>query len=321
MYIQTGARGPKVVALGGGHGLYATLSALRHITHNITAVVTVADDGGSSGRIRHELDVLPPGDLRMALSALCDDGEWGQLWRDVLQHRFSTTGPLDGHAMGNLLIVALWEQLHNNVAGLDWVGKLLRIKGRVLPMASVPLEIEADITNDDGSESTIRGQVTVAKARGSVHRVRLVPAEPPVEDDVINAILDADFVILGPGSWYTSIIPHLMVPRLREALTQTTAKRILTINLGNDNETSGMSPADHVTSFHEHAPDLKLDVVITDPSAIESMRELTAAVRACGADLLVRAVRMDDGSSRHDYLRLASAYRDAFEGRTTSSDN
>src|SRR5699024_10102194 len=138
---------PRVVALGGGHGLAATLGALRHVTTEVTAVVTVADDGGSSGRLRQELGVLPPGDLRMALSALCDVSDWGQTWRDVLQHRFTTTGPLNGHAVGNLLIVALWELLGNEVAGLDLIARLLDADGRVLPMASVPLEIEADVSH------------------------------------------------------------------------------------------------------------------------------------------------------------------------------
>src|SRR5690625_2945918 len=135
----------KVVALGGGHGLAASLRALRHVTSDVTAIVTVADDGGSSGRLRQELGVLPPGDLRMALSALCDESDWGHTWSDVLQHRFSSAGPLDGHALGNLLIVSLWELLGDEVAGLDWVGKLLGADGRVLPMAAVPLEIQADV--------------------------------------------------------------------------------------------------------------------------------------------------------------------------------
>ena len=130
-----------VVALGGGHGLAASLRALRRVTDALTAVVTVADDGGSSGRLREELGVLPPGDLRMALAALCGDDEWGRTWSDVVQHRFDSDGDLHGHAVGNLLIVALWELLEDPVTGLDWVARLLGAEGRVLPMAAVPLEI------------------------------------------------------------------------------------------------------------------------------------------------------------------------------------
>src|SRR5690606_20125365 len=173
------APGPKVVALGGGHGLAASLAALRRITDRITAVVTVADDGGSSGRLRSELGVLPPGDLRMALSALCDDSEWGRTWRDLLQYRFTSHGDLDQHAVGNLLIVALWNQLGDTVAGLDWVGRLLGARGRVLPMASVPLDIKADVSADNGALRLVRGQSLVAVEQGEFGDVGLVPTDPP----------------------------------------------------------------------------------------------------------------------------------------------
>ena len=132
----------KVVALGGGHGLAATLSALRQITSEITAIVTIADNGGSSGRLREEFAIFPPGDLRMALAALCADDEWGRTWADIMQHRFESSGPLNGHAMGNLLLASLWSDDEDPVIGLDRVGSLLKTVGRVLPMATVPLDIE-----------------------------------------------------------------------------------------------------------------------------------------------------------------------------------
>ena len=138
-----------VVALGGGHGLYASLSALRRVTRELTAVVTVADDGGSSGRLRREFGVLPPGDLRMALAALCGDDAWGTTWSRVVQHRFTGDRDLGGHAVGNVLIVALWELLGDTVQGLDWVGRLLGAHGRVLPMASVPLDLAAEVEGAD----------------------------------------------------------------------------------------------------------------------------------------------------------------------------
>jgi uncharacterized cofD-like protein len=163
---RMGASGPPIVAaLGGGHGLAATLSALRLLTDEVTAIVTVADNGGSSGRLREEFGVLPPGDLRMALAALCDDTEWGHAWRDVMQHRFQGHGPLAGHALGNLLIVALWEIYEDPVSGLDLVGRLLEARGRVLPMAAVPLDIEAEIVQD-GSLRTVVGQAEVATDSG-----------------------------------------------------------------------------------------------------------------------------------------------------------
>ena len=152
---------PTVVAFGGGHGLAASLTALRRVTDHLTAIVTVADDGGSSGRLRRELDCLPPGDLRMALAALCGDDESGRTWADVLQYRFNSAGPLDDHAIGNLLIVGLWERLGDPVAGLDMVARLLGAKGRVLPMASVPLDIAAEVIGLDPEKpdevSEVRG--------------------------------------------------------------------------------------------------------------------------------------------------------------------
>src|SRR5690625_3185462 len=153
----------KVAALGGGHGLAVSLRALRHITPDITAIVTVADDGGSSGLLRQEFHALPPGDLRMALAALCSTTDWGVTWRDVMQHRFRSAGPLNGHAVGNLLIVALWELLGDSVRGLELIGELLGVQGRVVPMAAVPLEIEADISHPGWvGTQTIRGQSRVA---------------------------------------------------------------------------------------------------------------------------------------------------------------
>src|SRR5690554_4687801 len=153
--------GPRVVAFGGGHGLAASLSALRRASGRLTAVVTVADNGGSSGRLRQEFGILPPGDLRMALAALCGDDEWGRTWAGILQHRFSGDGPLGGHALGNLLLATTWDQLGDTVAGLVLVGQLLRSRGHVLPMAAVPLDIEADV-DLDGSIVKVIGQAEVA---------------------------------------------------------------------------------------------------------------------------------------------------------------
>lgn len=308
--------GPAVVALGGGHGLAASLSALRLMSDRLTAVVTVADDGGSSGRLREEMDVLPPGDLRMALSALCDDSEWGRTWRDLLQHRFSSRGSLDRHAVGNLLIVALWELLGDTVAGLDWVGRLLGAKGRVLPMASVPLMIEADLVDPaSGGVRLVRGQSRVAVAPGRVREVRLVPDDPPACPEAVAAVDAADWVVLGPGSWFTSVMPHLLVPELSAALHRTRARRCLTLNLSSESgETPGMTAHDHLEALRRHAPDLRIDVVVADPTVIEDVGALQDRCSAMGAELLLRQVRVGDGTPRHDALRLAAAYRDAFEG-------
>ena len=156
----------KVVALGGGHGLAATLTALRSFTSHITAVVTVADNGGSSGRLREEFPILPPGDLRMALAALCSDDEWGRSWADIMQYRFTSDGELNGHAVGNLLLAARWERDEDTVAGLDRVGALLKVIGRVLPMASAPLDIEATFENSIGTK-IVRGQAELPPQKGN----------------------------------------------------------------------------------------------------------------------------------------------------------
>ncbi len=209
---------PKVVALGGGHGLFASLSALRRVTRQLTAIVTVADDGGSSGVLRRDFGVLPPGDLRMALAALCGDDAWGTTWSKVVQHRFEGRGGLGGHAVGNVLIVALWELLGDTVQGLDWVGRLLGAHGRVLPMASVPLDLVAEVEGADparpGEITLVRGQVACASTTGRVRSVSLIPADPPACPQGIAAVATADWIVLGPGSWFTSILPHLLVPEL-----------------------------------------------------------------------------------------------------------
>ncbi|HEU5034808.1 MAG TPA: uridine diphosphate-N-acetylglucosamine-binding protein YvcK [Mycobacteriales bacterium] len=308
-------RPPRVVAFGGGHGLAASLQALRHVTPALTAVVTVADDGGSSGRLRHELGALPPGDLRMALAALADQGEWGRRWAQLAQHRFGGDGPLSGHAVGNLVITALTEQLGDPVAALDLVGRLLGTAGRVLPLATEPLEIVADVVGldlaDPGACVEVRGQVAVATTAGRVVAVRVEPPEPPACPEAVQAVLDADWVVLGPGSWFTSVIPHLLVPEMAKAIAATEAKVAVALNLSpQPGETDGFSPEAHLEVLAAHAPELELAVVIADESAVaggdEALREAAAGF---GAELVVAPVARPDGTPRHDPDRLAEVYR------------
>ncbi len=309
-----------MVAMGGGHGLAASLQSLRHLTELITAVVTVADDGGSSGRLRAEFDILPPGDLRMALAALCEDTAWGHQWSAVLQHRLGGSGELSGHALGNLLIMGLWELLPDPVRGLDLVGRLLNTRGRVLPMSSIPLDIEATVIGADAADpdglSVVRGQSMVAVTPGRVASLRLLPEDPPACAEAVEAITLADWVILGPGSWFTSVMPHVLVPQLQRALVDTPARRILTLNVGiDDGETAGFTAAEHLEVLAAHAPELRLDYVIADPSVVsrdaEALREVAAGV---GAELLVTPVSKMRRRSEHDTLRLAAAYRDVIFG-------
>lgn len=313
---------PAVVALGGGHGLSSSLSALRLLTTDLTAVVTVADDGGSSGRLRHELDVLPPGDLRMALAALCDDTDWGRTWRDVMQHRFQSRpgvrGSLDNHALGNLLIVTLWELLGDPVAGLQWAGALLGARGQVLPMSTRPLTIEGDVLRQSASGEylelvTGQARLATAGARGKVAEVRITPADAPACPEAVTAIERADWIILGPGSWYTSVLPHLMLPELRSALGRTRAKRCLTMNLSNETkETAGMSALDHLAEVKRYAPGFRVDAVLADPAVIEDRDAFSAAVAEMGGRAVFGKVGTASGRPIHDPLRLATAYHDMF---------
>ena len=178
----------KVVCLGGGHGLAATLGAIRSLTKEVTAIVTVADNGGSSGRLRAEFNSLPPGDLRMALAALCADDDWGKSWADILQYRFTSEGEMDNHAVGNLLLTALWDRDHDPVKGLERVGQLLKVVGKVLPMALEPLDIEGRFTNNQET-TLVRGQVQVAAATGQVSELRLIPNKPKATPQVISALV------------------------------------------------------------------------------------------------------------------------------------
>lgn len=309
---------PRVVALGGGHGLAATLSALRRITTELTAVVTVADDGGSSGRLRRDFGVLPPGDLRMALAALCNDDEWGQTWSRVVQHRFQGAGDLHGHSVGNLLIVALWEIVDADpVTGLDWVASLLRAEGRVLPMSTVPLEIMATVDDGDPSEplttTVVHGQVAVATTVGRILDVELRPAAPPACPQAVAAVRAADWLVLGPGSWFTSVIPHLLVPELAEAIFSSDARRCVVVNLDPElGETTGFSPESHLEVLHRQAPGLKLDVVIADEDSAADLGALREVATELGAELHLAPLREEPGIPRHSPKQLAQAFQTAF---------
>jgi uncharacterized cofD-like protein len=304
---------PRIVALGGGHGLYATLSAARRITPHITAVVTVADDGGSSGRLRAELDVVPPGDLRMALAALASDSPYGRLWATIIQHRFGGSGALAGHPIGNLMLAGLNEVLADPVAALDELARVLGVKGRVLPMCPIALQIEADVSGletDPRMSRVIRGQVAVATTPGKVRRVRLLPGDPPATGQAVDAIMAADLVVLGPGSWFTSVIPHVLVPGLASALRATSARRALVLNLAAEpGETAGFSAERHLHVLAQHAPGFTVHDIIVDASRVPSDLERDQLRRT--AALLDAEVQFADvsrpGTPLHDPARLAAA--------------
>jgi uncharacterized cofD-like protein len=299
----------KVVALGGGHGLAATLSALREITSEITAIVTVADNGGSSGRLREEFSIFPPGDLRMALAALCANDDWGRTWADIMQHRFVSDGPLDGHAMGNLLLASLWSDDEDPVIGLDRVGTLLKVVGRVLPMAAVPLDIEATFNTSTG-RIVVRGQKEVATAKGRIESLRVIPENPQARMEALTAIRTADWITMGPGSWFSSVMPHLLVPIQLDALSRSKAKKILILNLDAHSNTAGeefagSSPEEHLELFYEYAPDVIIDYFLVDRSVIRDEMALATIARKLGGQIVAVDIRKAPGSIHHDVTQLA----------------
>jgi uncharacterized cofD-like protein len=316
-----GPDGPRVVALGGGHGLAASLRALRRLTGNVTAIVTVADDGGSSGRLRAELNALPPGDLRMALAALAGDDEWGRTWQALLQHRFASDGPLDGHAVGNLLLVGLAEVTGDPVRALDLTARLLGLDGRVLPMTTERIEILAEVAGldpDPRRTREVRGQVEVATTPGHVCAVHLRPADPPATPEAVEAIGNAGWVFLGPGSLFTSMVPHLLVPGLRDALTTTAARRVLVLNLvPQTGETTGFSPAAHLHAVAAHVPGLPFDCVLADSGTLDRDGLMEAAADL-GAEVRFAPVAAVGQAARHDPERLARAYGELMDGSVTA---
>ena len=300
---------PKIVALGGGHGLFATLTALRSLTSDITAIVTVADNGGSSGRLREEFPIFPPGDLRMALAALCGDDEWGRSWAEIMQYRFTSDGPLNGHAVGNLLLAALWDRDEDPVEGLDRVAALLKVNGRVLPMANQPLDIEATFLDSD-RKVLIRGQKEVALAQGKFESLRLIPENPRARIEALNAIDDADVISMGPGSWISSVLPHVLVPEQRQALLSSKGKKVLILNLDDpySGEFSGRSAIDHLSAILAMAPELHFDYVIADSSTVDvsgKAEMLRQKVSTQGGELLLSDLRSETNSSHHDPKKLA----------------
>jgi uncharacterized cofD-like protein len=312
----------RAVALGGGHGLYASLSALRLLTTELTAVVTVADDGGSSGRIRRELGVLPPGDLRMALAALAGADPDDTLWAEALQHRFGGTGALAGHPVGNLLLAGLLDRFGDPVDALARVGDMVGAVGRVLPMSPVPLDLIAEVDRFDPDDPVrtrrIHGQSSIAATPGRVRNVRLLPPGAPACAHAADAVREADVVVLGPGSWFTSVIPHLLVHELGHALASTTATVVVTVNLvPQAGETDDFSPEELLRALGEHAErhgGLFVDAIVADSGSVFDHQSLRAYARDIGARLVLSKVAADDSPERHDPARLAAAYQVALGG-------
>ena len=297
--------GLHVVAVGGGHGLSRALAALRTLDLEPTAVVTVADDGGSSGRLREDLGVIPPGDLRMALLTLARNRPLA----DALAHRFRA-GELEGHALGNLMLVALAERAGGDfLAALHEAGRLLDVAGRVLPASVEPVRLHGRVGGRD-----VSGQVRLATAEAPIERVWADP-EPRACEDAVAAIDHADAVVLGPGSLYTSVIAPLLAPDLAKALTAANAPVIYVANTrAQVGETSGMDLAAHVGALFAHVPGLRLDAVVAHdgPVADGPGERLAPDLHDTRVGRVVRAdVAARDAAGRpawgHDPVRLGAA--------------
>jgi uncharacterized cofD-like protein len=285
----------RVVALGGGHGLAMALRAIRAYAGEVTGIVTVADDGGSSGRLRRDLDVPAPGDLRRCLVALAGtDGPWP----NAFEHRF-TSGELKGHALGNLILVGLYETLGDLGAAVDECGRMLGTVGNVIPATVGGVEMSAQV----GAER-VSGQVAVAHAgeRDRIHDLRLDPPDPKAAPGAVEALAQAQQVVVAPGSLYTSIVAVMCVPQIRDAVAGSPAMVVQVANLATEHETRGHDGTDHLAAVHEHGG--RVDVFLYDPEhglAVDEKR-----VAALGARPVAAPISRADGSG-HDPEQLAKA--------------
>ncbi|WP_170008161.1 gluconeogenesis factor YvcK family protein [Bacillus fonticola] len=237
---------PKVVVIGGGTGLPVLLRGLKHFPIDLTAIVTVADDGGSSGRLREELDVPPPGDIRNVLAAL---SEVEPLIEEMFQHRFTTERELSGHSLGNLILAAMTSITGNFMNAIQELSKVLNVRGQVLPAANQSVVLHAEM--NDGT--IITGESQIPKVKKTISRVFLTPNDVQPLPETIRALHEADLIVIGPGSLYTSILPNLLVPHIGEALLSTTAKKIYLCNLMTQaGETHNYTASDHVKAIYSH---------------------------------------------------------------------
>jgi uncharacterized cofD-like protein len=288
--------GPAVVALGGGHGLATALRAARHYAGALTAVVSVADDGGSSGRLRRDLGVPAPGDLRKCLVALAGADS---VWRDAFEHRFRV-GELDGHALGNVVIVGLAETLGDFTAALDEAGRLLDAVGRVLPATTDAVVLKADV----GGEA-VEGQVAVANSPGRIRRVELVPEDAEASPLAVAAIELADQVVLAPGSLYTSLLPVLCVGQLRDAVAAARGRVVQVANLRPQApETAGLDATDQLKAVLEHGG--RVDTFLYQDGG--ELKADDDAIREWGIEPIAADVAVTSGLA-HDPGRLAGALR------------
>jgi len=304
-------RGPKIAAIGGGHGLASLLRGLKLYSRNITAVVTVADDGGSSGRLRESFGILPPGDIRNCLAALSNDE---QMLTQLFQYRFSNAGELEGHSFGNLFITALAEITGSFESAVAESGKVLSVSGQVLPSTLHDVKLVADMQLPDVPiQVRVKGESSIPKMAGRVNRIWLEPNNAPAYPPVIKAILNADLIVVGPGSLYTSLLPNLLVQDLIGAIRASRAVKVYVCNIVTQpGETEAFSAHDHIRTLEEHIGDRLFDVALCNDNFQHPLDErdhwvtlderTKSDVRSHFADLVD-----DKNPWRHDSIKLAEA--------------
>jgi uncharacterized cofD-like protein len=314
-------RGPKIVAIGGGHGLATLLRGIKEYTYNITAIVSVADDGGSSGRLRREMGVLPPGDIRNCLAALSSDED---LMTQLFQYRFPDgEASLQGHSFGNLFITALAEITGSFEEAVAESGRVLAVYGRVLPATLHNVQLSADIAlSNAGGEIRIGGESNIPVVAGKVRHVWLEPNNPPAYPEAIRAILAADLIIVGPGSLYTSLVPNLLVPDLAEAIRASRALKLYIVNIATQHgETDGYTGGDHLRAIEEHAGGGLFNITVINNHCDEDLPPGLDWVQAEPgleeSHPLYQADLVDDAYPwRHDSAKLAQVIMDLYQEKT-----
>lgn len=314
-------QGPRIVAIGGGHGLSTLLRGLKAYTHNLTAIVTVADDGGSSGRLRRTMGILPPGDIRNCLAALSNDEA---LLTQLFQYRFADQGgELDGHSFGNLFLTAMTAITGSFEEAIAESGKVLSVHGRVLPSTLRQVQLVADVElPHQGTQVRVVGESKIPTVPGRIRRVWLEPQAPPAFPEAVRAILTADLIVVGPGSLFTSILPNLLVPDLAAALRASRALKIFVCNVATQRgETDGFTCQDHIQVLEDHLGPGLFDLVLVNSARPRRLPEGVAWVEEDPHRPMPYPVHRADvvdstAPWRHDAAKLAQAIMRLFQGRT-----
>ena len=304
--------GPRITVIGGGTGLPSLIRGIKNYSHNITAIVTMADDGGSSGRLRSELGIQPPGDIRNCLVALADSED---VMQQLMDYRFESSGQLNGHSFGNMLIAALADIGGDFSRAVEIAGELLAIRGRVVPSTTTDVTLIA--TTEAGE--TLTGETNVARASGRITSLSMSPPNPQAHPEAVAALLEADLIIIGPGSLYTSIVPNLLIPGIDDAVAKSKALKVYVCNVAEEpRQTVGYSVQDHLDVVRRYAGNGSVNVVIANGS-------IPAGPTPAGLDfirparpwndpaILVEADVIDrDAMARHDPAKLAMTVADTY---------